>query len=223
MKAGTSTARISVASTMTARAMPMPSCWRNTTLPVAYAANEAAMMAAAAVTSGALRAMPRPTDRTGSRERSYARRVVAGAAVLRRAGNARTDRGRADLHRARPRRRGRAGRDATFLAEEAAMSHFLYKFVPRPDFRTTMTEAELAIMREHVAYWQTLADKGIAVAFGPVADPAGDWGVAIVEADSEEEVQAIRAADPVVTSSLGPVDVYPMPSAITRRWQPDPA
>ncbi|MDX6240984.1 MAG: hypothetical protein QOG10_5808 [Kribbellaceae bacterium] len=97
------------------------------------------------------------------------------------------------------------------------MSHFLYKFVPRPDFPTTMTEAEAAVMREHVAYWQTLADQGTAVAFGPVADPAGSWGVAIVEAETTDEVHAIRAADPVVTSGLGPVDIYPMPQAITRR------
>jgi uncharacterized protein len=96
------------------------------------------------------------------------------------------------------------------------MSHFLYKFVPRPDFPTTMTEAEAAVMREHVAYWQALADKGTAVAFGPVADPAGSWGVAIVEVETADEVHAIRAADPVVTSGLGPVDIYPMPQAITR-------
>ena len=97
------------------------------------------------------------------------------------------------------------------------MSHFLYRFVPRPDFPTTMTEAEAAVMREHVAYWQTLADKGTAVAFGPVADPTGSWGVAIVEAETADEVDTIRAADPVVTSALGPVDIYPMPNAITRR------
>jgi uncharacterized protein YciI len=97
------------------------------------------------------------------------------------------------------------------------MSHFPYKFVPRPDFPTTMTETEAAVMREHVAYWQTLADKGTAVVFGPVADPAGAWGVAIVEAETEDEADAIRAADPVVTSGLGPVHVYLMPSAITRR------
>jgi hypothetical protein len=102
------------------------------------------------------------------------------------------------------------------------MSHFLYKFVPyRPDFPTTMTDAETAVMRDHVAYWQVLADKGTAVAFGPVADPAGSWGVAIVEAEGEE-VNAIRAADPVVMSDLGTVDIYPMPSAITRRSQPGP-
>ena len=97
------------------------------------------------------------------------------------------------------------------------MSFFVYKFMPRPDFRETMTEAEAAVMRDHVAYWQTLADKGTAVVFGPVADPAGSWGVAIIESESEDEPHAIRAADPVVVNDLGPVSIYPMLTAITRR------
>ncbi|HEY3261424.1 MAG TPA: YciI family protein [Pseudonocardiaceae bacterium] len=98
------------------------------------------------------------------------------------------------------------------------MSYFVYKFVPRrPGFPATMTEAEAATMGEHVAYWQELADKGTAVVFGPVADPAGSWGVAVVEADTSDEVEAIRATDPVVLADLGPVDVYPMPTAIVRR------
>jgi uncharacterized protein YciI len=97
------------------------------------------------------------------------------------------------------------------------LSYFVYKFVPRPDFPTTMTEAEATVMQNHIAYWQTLADKGTAVAFGPVADPTGAWGIAIVEAETEDEVKAIRAADPVVKSDLGPVHIYLMPNAITRR------
>ena len=100
------------------------------------------------------------------------------------------------------------------------MSFFVYKFVPyRPDFPTTMTDAEAAVMAEHMAYWQSLADKDIAVVYGPVADPDGAWGVAIVEADTADDVLAIRSADPVVTSDLGPVHVYPMPAAITRGAQ----
>lgn len=96
------------------------------------------------------------------------------------------------------------------------MSFFLYKFTPRPDFRETITEAENTIMQNHIAYWQTLAAKGTAVVFGPVADPAGNWGVAIVESENEDEVQAIRAADPVVLNDIGPVTIYPMFTAITR-------
>jgi uncharacterized protein len=98
------------------------------------------------------------------------------------------------------------------------MRFFFFEFVPhKPDLPTTMTEHERAVMGEHVAYWQALADKGTAVAFGPVADPARARGVAIIEVDTEAEALAIRADDPVVRADLGPVEIYPMPAAITRR------
>ena len=34
-----------------------------------------------------------------------------------------------------------------------------------------MSESERAMMLQHVAYWTELAQRGVAVAFGPVADP----------------------------------------------------
>lgn len=40
------------------------------------------------------------------------------------------------------------------------------------------------------------------MAFGPVADPAGFWGVAIVAADSLDDARALRGDDPAVSSSL---------------------
>jgi hypothetical protein len=46
-------------------------------------------------------------------------------------------------------------------------------------------------MAEHVAYWTRQRDRGFAVGFGPVADPAGSWGVAIVEAGSEQQAQQL--------------------------------
>jgi hypothetical protein len=62
------------------------------------------------------------------------------------------------------------------------MGYFLYKLTPhRPGFGTDLTEHEAAIMGRHVEYWQPLAEAGTAVAFGPVADPAGLWGLAIVD------------------------------------------
>lgn len=97
------------------------------------------------------------------------------------------------------------------------MSYFVYKLVPhRPDFPANMTDAEATTMRDHIAYWQTLADQGTAVVFGPVADPTGYWGLAVVETDNEDQVRAIRAADPVILNDIGPVSIYPMADAITR-------
>lgn len=98
------------------------------------------------------------------------------------------------------------------------MNHFLCKLIPpRPTFATEMTEAEAAIMREHAAYWRSWADKGVAIVFGAVLDPAGTWGVAVVEADTEQDVHALTAADPVIKSAIGAVfEVYAMPGAVVR-------
>ncbi|MGH3829548.1 MAG: YciI family protein [Pseudonocardiaceae bacterium] len=97
------------------------------------------------------------------------------------------------------------------------MNHYLYKLVPpRPTFFHDMTEAESTIMRDHVGYWTGLAHDGTAVVFGPVADPVGAWGLAVVEADTEHDVRALAAADPAITAELATFEVYPMPGAITR-------
>ncbi len=97
------------------------------------------------------------------------------------------------------------------------MNLFVYKLIPpRPTFALDMTEDEAAIMSQHVAYWQTLADRRVAVVFGPVADPAGSWGLGVVEAEAQAEVEAIRDADPAVVNGLGRVEIYAMPGAIVR-------
>lgn len=97
------------------------------------------------------------------------------------------------------------------------MNYYLYKLIPpRPSFATGMTAPERAIMTEHVAYWTRQRDQGFAVGFGPVADPAGAWGVAIVEAGNDETAQQLGADDPAVSSGLATAEIYPMPSAVVR-------
>ena len=96
------------------------------------------------------------------------------------------------------------------------MNHFLYKLIPpRPTFDRDMSEAEGAIMGRHVAYWQELIDGGTALVFGPVTDPAGAWGLAVLEAESDEKVRALGNADPAVASGLARFEVCPMPGAIS--------
>jgi uncharacterized protein len=97
------------------------------------------------------------------------------------------------------------------------MNYYLYKLIPpRPSFAADMTAAERAIMTDHVAYWTRQRDLGFAVGFGPVADPAGSWGVAIVEAENEQAAHELRANDPAVSSGLATAEVYPMPAAVVR-------
>ena len=89
---------------------------------------------------------------------------------------------------------------------------------PRPSFALDMTEEEGALMGDHVQYWQGLLAQGSVVAFGPVADPAGGWGVSVVEAGDEAEVRAMLAADPVTVRGGDGFhyDVFVMPGAFSR-------
>lgn len=100
------------------------------------------------------------------------------------------------------------------------MNYYLYKLIPpRPTFAADMTETEQAVMAEHVAYWTRQRDRGFAVGFGPVADPAGSWGVAIVEAESEQQAQQLRTHDPAVRAGMT-TQIYPMPNAVVRPHSP---
>jgi len=76
-------------------------------------------------------------------------------------------------------------------------------------------------MAEHVAYWTELLNAGVAVAFGPVADPAETWGLAVVEAGPGTDVNALREHDPVIRRGLGArIEIYPMPNAVVRACRP---
>jgi uncharacterized protein len=97
------------------------------------------------------------------------------------------------------------------------MNYFALKLIPpRTTFDRDMTEAERAIMRRHVGYWSDLLKRRIAIVFGPVTDPSGSWGLAVVEGQTVEDVRALCVNDPAVTSGLATVDVFPMPNAIVR-------
>ena len=91
---------------------------------------------------------------------------------------------------------------------------------PRHDFAMTMTEDEQRTMADHAAYWTGLLETGT-LFFSPVADPAGVWGVAIVEAGTREEVVAMGTADPAVRRGVCDFDVLDLPApAVARRVAP---
>lgn len=102
------------------------------------------------------------------------------------------------------------------MSEET--SYYVYKlFPPRPTFVTDMTPTEAAVMAEHASYWRGLLDRGVAVAFGPVADPAGVYGLAVVEAGPGVDVERLRADDPAVRDGVATAELFPMLSAVVRR------
>ena len=98
------------------------------------------------------------------------------------------------------------------------MSPFVSKRIPpRPTFDTDMSEAEAAVMGQHMAYWQNLLERGGVIVFGPVSDPAGTWGLGVVETETEDDARALGVHDPAVTSGLATFEVYSMPMAVVRQ------
>ena len=84
------------------------------------------------------------------------------------------------------------------------MKYFFCKLSPpRPTFMIDMTAGERQLMGQHVAYWSALAAKGTAIVFGPVADPQGGYGVAVIEAPDEATVRELSTHDPVIKAAAG--------------------
>jgi uncharacterized protein len=98
------------------------------------------------------------------------------------------------------------------------MAAFFCKLIPpRPTFAQDMSEAEAKIMEEHAAYWHDLLEKGRAVTFGLVADPAGAYGIAVVDIDGDAAVRQLTENDPAILSRRGfRFEVHPMPFGAAR-------
>ena len=97
------------------------------------------------------------------------------------------------------------------------MTFFCKLLPPRADFAQTMTPEEGGLMQQHAAYWQEAMARGHVVAFGPVADPAGAFGMGIVDFPGEAEVRAFTDGDPTVRSGRGfSFQVHTMPLGVLR-------
>ena len=97
------------------------------------------------------------------------------------------------------------------------MPHFLLRLIPsRSTFPGDMTEAESETMQSHAAYCERLVESGVGLLFGPVFDPAGAWGLGIIEAADEAEAQSLANRDPAVIAGIGRYQVAPMRVSFTR-------
>ncbi|MGF6641316.1 SRPBCC domain-containing protein [Paraburkholderia sp. MM6662-R1] len=99
-----------------------------------------------------------------------------------------------------------------------AQQHFLCRLLPpRATFAHDMDADEAEVMKHHAEYLTGLLHKGVAVVFGPVADPAGAWGVGIFRASGEAQMHALCDADPAILSGRGfRYEVLPMLRAVYR-------
>jgi uncharacterized protein YciI len=82
---------------------------------------------------------------------------------------------------------------------------FLYRLLPpRPTFAEDMSSAQAEVMERHVAYWQDLLNRDVALAFGPVLDPEDPWGLGLLDLEDEQAARAIGASDPAVEAAPAP-------------------
>lgn len=97
------------------------------------------------------------------------------------------------------------------------MKGFVFRLIPpRPDFATTMSDVERAMMTAHLEYWGELLEQGRVAAFGPVADPSGGYGLGVVFAEDLAEAEAIRDKDPTMAPGSGfRTEIAPMYRLIT--------
>ncbi len=89
----------------------------------------------------------------------------------------------------------------------------------RPNFALDMSDEERAIMGRHAAHWQPQIAAGRMVVFGPVLDSTGSWGLAVIDAESEEieaEIVALTKTDPAVTAGLGELELGRMLQGFVR-------
>ncbi len=102
--------------------------------------------------------------------------------------------------------------------------HLCKLLPPRPTFPGDMTPSEAALMQEHGAFWRQQADAGVALVVGPVLDPAGVWGMAVVDVSDAAAAASLTNEDPIVRAGIGfRYDIHPVPQAILRTQpQPDP-
>ena len=96
------------------------------------------------------------------------------------------------------------------------MKYFFLKLLPpRPDFMWTMTDSEKQIMQAHAAYWLGFAEKGWAVAYGPVAAQTGGFGAGFWALPDDVDPRPLADADPTILANLGfQCEIHPMPSLI---------
>jgi len=91
--------------------------------------------------------------------------------------------------------------------------YFALKLIaPRPTFAQDMSPEERVIMMQHVAYWRDLMGKGNVIAYGPVIDPKGVYGLGIIQAESEDQVKLFIENDPA--TKINTYEFYPMMAVV---------
>jgi hypothetical protein len=88
---------------------------------------------------------------------------------------------------------------------------FLIRLIPpRPSFPQDMDERESEKVDEHASYWRGLLERDFCVAYGPVDDPAGPWGLGVLKVDEEADARRLVDEDPIVAAGIFGYELMPM-------------
>jgi hypothetical protein len=94
------------------------------------------------------------------------------------------------------------------------MTNYFFRLLPpRPTFMMDMTPEEREVMQAHAGYWADLMQKGLVVAYGPVAAAEGAFGIGILQLPEDQSPEPLVANDPAILSGKGfssKIDLMPM-------------
>ena len=94
-----------------------------------------------------------------------------------------------------------------------ALEHYLIMYrPPRSTFGDDATEAESAVIAQHFTYLSDLHAKGILLLAGRTS--GAEFGIAILEVDSESTARALMEADPAVSNNVFTGELYPYSLAL---------
>jgi hypothetical protein len=92
-----------------------------------------------------------------------------------------------------------------------AKQQFFFRLIPpRSTFPFDITAEERALMTEHAVYCRSAFDAGTVLAYGPVLDPAGAFGIALLEVEDIAEAEHFASNDPSVLGGLNRYSIAPM-------------
>ncbi|MFI5135534.1 MAG: YciI family protein [Chitinophagales bacterium] len=99
---------------------------------------------------------------------------------------------------------------------ENQKKYFVLHLLPsRPTFAMDMSPLEREIMQRHIVYWNDLMSKGFVLAFGPVMDPKGIYGLGIIEVDNADQVNSFISNDPA--NGLNRYEFFPMMAVVPKK------
>jgi uncharacterized protein YciI len=96
------------------------------------------------------------------------------------------------------------------------MAEWIYFIhAPRDNFAATMTPEERQIWKVHFERFERLLEEGVIILVGPTLGPT-NTGIAVFEADDEEQARRIMDEDPVIAGGFARGELRPFRVSLLR-------